>query len=1239
MIWTTPEEYADYNHYLYFASLRIGYHGHQIMLAEDSSPGIDVLEPPSSISDFDTHFFIADTLEIVPDEYRVGVVVHQNTYAWDESNADDFIIYDYQIVNTSNSTLDSVYVALHADCDISAAEGGTGNQAWSRDDLVSYYRDYDAGEFISFMYDGDNPTVPGNDEGGRREPKECAGYLGSRLLYCPARVGEATPTIQSGHGWWDWNSDPSDDDAFADWFDIMADGIWKDDTPSPHDFRFFQKTGPFEIAPGDSIRVVFALGLGEGMQGMRSNLNAAKLLFENDYAYYDLPPAAPLGFDASTLGDYIEFNWQSNTDDDIAGYIIYSATGLDEPFMAINGIPIEENSYSYMPPERNLFYCYITAEDDGGAEGMTSDTIMVSTLPVPPGNLRAIPGENSVSLSWDTNDNVDAYRMYRADISGGPYTQIAEIDHPGDSYSDNDVVSGQTYYYVGTSMGGGYESPYSGEIRVVVNPVLTGRVLLIDDYQDVDEFGNPLENQYRRRFYERWGVYNFDSDVWSIPDSGMVDLETLQDYQAVLFASDGDVCEANPDYTWWIEIGPSGGVLRDYLEGGGHLLAVGSQIMSHLYNSNPPLPGDFDYDWFGIDSVQSPYNDQAWDTMMWFTWAIGAEPGYPDSMKIDVAKEPNQDVCATSFYSLRPGADTLFTWGLWVDGDPPGEEYYQQPTAIIYRPDGEAVTSLFGFSLYFMPNEPAQLTMSNILRDEFGCTFYEDPAPLPPWQMDIISLPGNLIHLTWDPADEDDIVALNIYRAIWDGQFELIATLDPDAGDYVDEDITPGDEYNYKLAFVDFAGQEGEPSPVITEMGGRPSAPENLSAEPGDELVELAWNIPDDPSIVNFYIYRKLSGTENFVQIATVSEDDNSYLDDSVANRYGYYYYLTSNSSYGVESYPSDTVFAYPYSPDDRRGILIVNGVDWGTYGGSIISFYQDEVPSGFFTDYNIWDLFLDGSHPHPEKVLGEGDIPDELINAFSSVVWVGNSYSGDLDHWESKQTEIMEYLNSGGNLLLMTRHGHHFFFEELWDFCEIIDYVDGIVPYSLIAQHPSLTDIDRDGSLSFTTVFDINESVSTTLYEADSEPDLAAGFWTQAPNNNGNFIYLAGRPYRYDHDDLKANVDVMLREFFETQVGIDDPAPVLPSQYELSQNYPNPFNPTTTIRFGLAKKANVNLQVYDVLGRQVRNLVDTEMDAGYHEVIWDGKSSSGDNVSTGIYFYKLEAGDFKSVKKMLMLK
>jgi len=94
-----------------------------------------------------------------------------------------------------------------------------------------------------------------------------------------------------------------------------------------------------------------------------------------------------------------------------------------------------------------------------------------------------------------------------------------------------------------------------------------------------------------------------------------------------------------------------------------------------------------------------------------------------------------------------------------------------------------------------------------------------------------------------------------------------------------------------------------------------------------------------------------------------------------------------------------------------------------------------------------------------------------------------------------------------------------------------------------------------------------------------------------------------------------------------------------LPSEFRLFQNYPNPFNPSTRIRFTLPKRVHARLEVYNVLGQRIKTLLNSEMQAGRHEVVWDGRNSLGYRVGSGVYFYRLDAGKFVSAHKMVLLK
>jgi hypothetical protein len=102
----------------------------------------------------------------------------------------------------------------------------------------------------------------------------------------------------------------------------------------------------------------------------------------------------------------------------------------------------------------------------------------------------------------------------------------------------------------------------------------------------------------------------------------------------------------------------------------------------------------------------------------------------------------------------------------------------------------------------------------------------------------------------------------------------------------------------------------------------------------------------------------------------------------------------------------------------------------------------------------------------------------------------------------------------------------------------------------------------------------------------------------------------------------------------YQTGTGVGNNGSLLPSKYELNQNYPNPFNPVTKINFALPKRAYVSLKIYNMLGKEVAALVSDTKEAGYYTIDFNGS-----DLSSGVYYCRLESGGFMDVKKMILVK
>jgi hypothetical protein len=95
----------------------------------------------------------------------------------------------------------------------------------------------------------------------------------------------------------------------------------------------------------------------------------------------------------------------------------------------------------------------------------------------------------------------------------------------------------------------------------------------------------------------------------------------------------------------------------------------------------------------------------------------------------------------------------------------------------------------------------------------------------------------------------------------------------------------------------------------------------------------------------------------------------------------------------------------------------------------------------------------------------------------------------------------------------------------------------------------------------------------------------------------------------------------------------------LVPDAYALHQNYPNPFNPITSLRYDLPEQTQATLTIYDLMGREVTQLVNTTQEAGYKSVQWNATDMHGKPVSAGVYLYQVRAGDFVQTRKMVLLK
>ncbi|MCK4655094.1 MAG: T9SS type A sorting domain-containing protein, partial [Candidatus Cloacimonetes bacterium] len=164
-----------------------------------------------------------------------------------------------------------------------------------------------------------------------------------------------------------------------------------------------------------------------------------------------------------------------------------------------------------------------------------------------------------------------------------------------------------------------------------------------------------------------------------------------------------------------------------------------------------------------------------------------------------------------------------------------------------------------------------------------------------------------------------------------------------------------------------------------------------------------------------------------------------------------------------------------------------------------------------------------------------------------------------------------------------------------------------------------------------------------TTIWENPEE--ITDDTWTQVDldisdvADNQETVYLRWTMGETDSGWMYCGWNIDDVQIFAVEGFITHIDNIIENTTKLFGSYPNPFNPETTISYQLTADSKVSLSIYNVKGQKVNTLVNEILPAGEHSVIWNGKDSNGNQVSSGIYFYKLKAGDYQKVKKMLLLK
>jgi hypothetical protein len=212
-----------------------------------------------------------------------------------------------------------------------------------------------------------------------------------------------------------------------------------------------------------------------------------------------------------------------------------------------------------------------------------------------------------------------------------------------------------------------------------------------------------------------------------------------------------------------------------------------------------------------------------------------------------------------------------------------------------------------------------------------------------------------------------------------------------------------------------------------------------------------------------------------------------------------------------------------------------------------------------------------------------------------------------------------------GGQLRLFENAGNPIEFDSNEDSI-FFDLPAGVIAYEVQIQHDPK-------SITFGTV---NSNGSVKIQDTDEE--LGLFNLICSPKEETRVVI----PINISEEEANVTFSIRTIGFDRTIISQQTKKMTIeniPDQFALHNNYPNPFNPVTTIRYDLPLGTDVHLVVFDILGREVKTLVNEKQEAGFKSVKWNGRNDMGQTVSAGMYFYRIHAGSFSKVQKMVLLK
>jgi hypothetical protein len=903
--------------------------------------------------------------------------------------------------------------------------------------------------------------------------------------------------------------------------------------------------------------------------------------------------------------------------------------------------------------------------------------------PNPPENLTATPEFEYISLMWDiVLDDLHKYNIYIG-TSISTITLIDSIigDPPASNYQGSDVMQEQLYYYQVSAVDqAGNESVLSDTVSaiiavdLVINEIMQNPSVVADangEWFEIYNKGNvevPLQN---------WTIKDADNAIYTIT-GGSIPIGSY-----FVFGNNSNTSVnggVTIDYNYGTEISLSNvtdelillspnNVLKDsvawdngatFPDPTGSSMALLDPNLDNSLGSNwvesTLMYGEGDYGTPGLPNYFSDINLDL--TALDFDTVDVNDSGV---LSLTISNQGNIPLQLDSIYSNS----TLFTLSF--------ADSLIETSAVLQVTFAPIELGIVTDVLHIVSNDPDE-SMVEIQLSGFG--YY----PTPDIELESIylyfddvmdGLTGVELFSVYNVGELsleiDTIYCSGGHDGINDGTTNF--TVAPESGN-IDADGTlelevtfsPDDEAGFEGTLTIVAANDPDEDTLMVNLYGTGIAPGPDIAVSPDPLHFGIEIVPGDTIMKQLTIYNTGLLTLEIEEVDITNSDANNLFwtdfedaiiepgDSVLANFYFFgtgEFYTTStasiiNNATTVEVILSAGLFAYIESDtmqiqtEDVFDILLSNSESIFQINSTIL-FDPDLIT---INGYNLTERFPGGiiweEPPNGSFIDNEGGSVYIVAWDLGSGIDAGNGPIIQLDVENNATTDVTTTLVFNSlNCFGMNANPIYAGAPRL----------DGII--TIVSPPPDsptgLTAEFEDGIL-LTWDENSENDFSHYILDKDTDDSFQTGQYpsiTTAETSYIDTVYEDGQVlyYRLSAVDSAGNVSNVSETLsFEVVLNVNEEN-LIPDVFALHQNYPNPFNPTTQIRYDLPEDAMVSITIYDLMGRSIKSLVNSQQSAGYRSIQWNATNNLGEPVSAGMYIYMIQAGEFRQTKKMVLLK